>query len=79
MVQERGNGGSEDDKRSYLEYILKMNWNSGYILEVEPTKLADRMELGYERKHRTKEEKQRRPKQGILYLCCEMFKTQPSF
>lgn len=50
--------GSEDDKRSYLEYILKMNWNSGYILEVEPTKLADRMELGYERKHRTKEEKQ---------------------
>lgn len=55
MVQERGNSSSGDNEKWSG---LVQNWNCGHILEVEPTKLADRLVLSYQRKHRTKEEKQ---------------------
>lgn len=55
MVQERDNSSSEDNEE-WLDLV--QNWNFEHILEVEPTKYADRLVLTYERKHRIKEEKQ---------------------
>ena len=55
MVQERGNSSSEDNEKWS---DLVQNWNVEHILEVDPTKLADRLVFSYERKHRIKEEKQ---------------------